>query len=351
MVSVLKPEKVEVWFPDSLRQRYVRHITGQRSLSPAQAEYFVRLWGYAYLKRKGPPYKKIQALDNDLYDYPFLFSHEEASRLFYVDKERGTSRAAGLMLKKFADDKRKNLIQYRRFEGTKTEITLNIPIEFALPNIRPEDSIYADKFDRRKDLLPVTKFLLELYSVNTQVSQPELEFSIKRGLRDWAQRYPKGMRVIRRSSDKEAIGFLTIIPVSPRSERQFCSSPHESLHLSRFAPDLEDPIQIASKVETDCYIAYIRSWQIQPGLWTYDNVLALLEETKITLRSIHEEYPELSEVYSMTIHPRLEEFARILGFKTSSLKSDSPIRWLFTHLDTFLSLDFQDVLSQFTYDD
>ncbi|MEM9446668.1 MAG: hypothetical protein AAGA18_15100 [Verrucomicrobiota bacterium] len=352
MIGVLTPEEVAIWFPPDRQKRYARHITGQRNLSPIQAKYFVKLWGYAYLKRKGPPYEPIQTLDNNLYNFPFPFSQDDACKLFYAEKEDGgTPRAAGLMLKKFADDKRDKLIQYQRFEGTKTEITLNIPSEFELPNIDPEDTVYADEFDRRRDILPVTKALKELYSINPNVSEAELEFNIRRGLRNWSKRYPKGMRVIRRASDKEAIGFLTIMPVDPESERQFCLDPAESLHLSQFSSTDKDPIKIAAENDQDCYIAYIRSWQIQRGLWTRDNILALIEETKKTLQLIHNDYPELSEIYSMTIHPRLGALAKAIGFATTSLGSATALSWLSIHLDTFLAINSEEILSTFTYEE
>ena len=349
MLHELKPEEVGIWLPLAHQQRYARHITGQRELSPVQAGHFVRLWGYSCLKRNGPPYKPIQTLDNKLYDSPFFFSHEDACKLFYADKKNGSSRAAGLMLDKFADDKRK-LIKCRRFQGTKTEIRLTVPSEFELPADDPKEEIYADGFNCRKDLLHVTELLRELYSVNNRLPESELVLSIRQGLRNWAKRYPKGLRVIRRASDREAIGFATVMPVASESAHKFCSPPHESLHLSRFSRDAEDPIQIATPDDSDCYIAYIRSWQIHPGLWTYENVLALLEETKKMLRLIHADYPELSEIYSMTIHPRQEEFALTLGFKTSSSSRASALRWLYIHLDTFLELDSESILSQLNLD-
>ena len=335
-------EDLHLLFPPECQQRYVRHITCQRDLSPIQAEYFVKLWAYACLCRNGAPYEPIQTLDNNLYDFPFPLSHEDARKLFYSDKKTqhkkkpGTSRAAGLMLKNFASDEKGNLIRYQLFKGTKTEIRLNIPIEFNLPDNNSVGRVYPDEFSCRKDLLPVRLFLKELYSINTQISERELESNITRGLRNW--------------SDQEAIGFMTIMPVSPKSEDNFFANPHESLHLSQFSLRDEDPIQIAAEDELDCYMAYIRSWQIQPGLWTYDHVLALLEETKKTLQAIHADYPELSEVYSMTIHPRLEAFARLLGFRTTSLVSNAPLRWLCIHLDAFLALDFKLVLENFSFD-
>ena len=52
----------------------------------------------------------------------------------------------------------------------------------------------------------------------------------------------------------------------------------------------------------------------------------------------------------MTIHPRLEAFARLLGFRTTSLVSNAPLRWLCIHLDAFLALDFKLILEDFSFD-
>ena len=338
-------EDLDQLFPLKYQERYARHIKGQRDLSPIRARYFVRLWAYACLCRKGPPYKPIQTLDSKLYDFPLLLSQADAQKIIYAGQK--STRAAGLMLKRFEEA---NLIQCQPFKGTKTEITFNIPIEFNLLENTAEIGVFPDAFDCRKDLLSVRLFLKELYSVNTKIPERQLEANITWGLRNWAKRYPKGMRVIRRTSDREAVGFLTIMPVSLKSEENFFEDPHESLHLSQFSSRGEDPIKIAEKDEADCYMVYIRSWQIHPELWTHKNVLALLEETKRTLLVIKSDYPDLSVIYSMTIHPRLEKFAHALGFKTTSLISNASLRWLCIQLDTFLKINSESVVKGFSLD-
>ena len=98
-----------------------------------------------------------------------------------------------------------------------------------------------------------------------------------------------------------------------------------------------------------CHIAYVRSWAIHPDFWNYDNALLLAKDTQATLRQIHEDYPELSEVYSLAIHPRLEAFATTLGFEIMKPDQDTSLCWLYTSLDDFLALNVDDVLLDFDF--
>ena len=141
-------------------------------------------------------------------------------------------------------------------------------------------------------------------NILTKLYPPDIKYNIQHGLRHWTKQYPDGARVLRRSSRKQPIGFTSIVPVHPESARDFCLPPKRSRSLARFVSASEDPIQIANPGDVNCYIAYIRSWQLNPKSWTHDNALKLLEETQSILRRMQQDYPNLSDIYSINIHPR-----------------------------------------------
>lgn len=342
-LQVPNPKDVEIWFPLAQQQLYVDHVIGRSGLTPTQSRHIVRLWAYAYyLKRHESDRSPIKTLKSGC--YRFFCSQSEAADLFYGEAA-GTSRSAGLMIQQFVS---KKFVRCDKFSGSKTRLNLWIPPEFELRDNSESEEVESGKFDARNEADRVARFLKELYSYDDSLPSDSL-LNIRRGLENWAERYPEGLRVLRYRSSQHSIGFTAIVPVDKKSERNFYLPPKHSLHLNRFDPDIQDPIEIAQPGDEDCRIAYIRSWQIQPDLWTFDNALKLLNETQQTLRKMHSKHPNLSDVYSMTIHPRLEDFARTLGFQVMHSDSDTSLRWLHIPLDSFLELDSESTLLNFDY--
>ncbi|MEM9807392.1 MAG: hypothetical protein AAF959_19180 [Cyanobacteria bacterium P01_D01_bin.56] len=339
----LKPEKVDTWFPPEFQKRYTNHLIGKSGLTPTQARHFVRLWGYGHARHCSDEHIPIQILKRKIGG--FLCSQGDACKLFYADENKGTPRSAGLMMNKFET---KQLVKRETFNGATTLVTLRIPSEFDLPVGSQQDDVFIDAFDRRNDIPIVAHFLEELYSYDGN-RPADIKFNIQKGLRYWTRQYPAGVRVLRQSAKKQPIGFTSILPVHPDSARDFCLPPKGSRSLSRFVSAAADPIQMAEPNDEDCYIAYIRSWQLHPKLWTHENAQKLLEETQAILRRMHQEYPGLTDIYSINIHPRLEEFAFALGFQPMTADGDSPLRWIYMSLDRFLELDSEDVLLDFDF--
>lgn len=342
MTDKLKPEAVNTWFPPECQHRYAEHIIGQSGLTPTQAQHFVRLWGYGYLKRYGSECVPIKTLDRKVGS--FFCSHTEAASLFYAESQ-GTARSAGLMIDKFVT---KKLVRRESFQGSTTRISLYIPEGFDLSGHCPVDEVYADKFDPRNDTSFVALFLEDMFVFDAKRPKSMLH-NLRQGLRQWAKRYPDGLRVLRHAPKNKTIAFAAIFPVHQASEISFDLPPSHSFYLNKLHLNAEDPIQFASPGDSNCHIAYIRGWQIQPDFWNYENALCLLKETQATLQRMHDDYPELSDVYTIAIHPRLEAFALNLGFETMKSDSDTSIRWLYMPLDRFLTLDGEDSLLNFDY--
>ncbi len=339
-----KPNDVEEWFPLDIQNQYIEHIVHQPGLkiTRRQATYFVRLWGYGYLMQRSMNHAPLTALNRQIDS--FYCSHSDAADLFYTQTQ-GTPRAAGQMLDKLAS---KNLLRRGEADGVATRISLNIPKNFELPEEEEDASFYPDSFDPRNDATLVANILENLYSYDPERPESMLH-NIKRGIRQWARQYPDGLRVLRRMSTQEPVGFAAFLPAHPDSEEKFDLSPSRSLHLSRLDVREEDPIKVAAKGDPDCYTVFVRSWQIELNVWTYETACEFIKDSRITLKKIRDDFPNLSDIYTIAIHPLSEDFALTLGFRMTKADPHSSLRWLYMPLDRFLELDYEDVLLNFDY--
>ncbi|MBD0269752.1 MAG: hypothetical protein ICV77_15840 [Cyanobacteria bacterium Co-bin8] len=332
---------MNVWFPQVHQDRYAQYIVGQSGLTRRQAICFVRLWGYAYLQQREAP-APVTTLSS--YVGTFDCSHSQAADLFYSDRSRGSERSAGMMIDQLVA---KHLVRRAPFDGGPTRLSLQIPDSF-LPKETNSHStqLYVDAFDVRNDASLVAAFLEESYSWVSQRSEMT-SFKITKVLRQWAAQYPSGLRVLRKASDDEPVGFATFFPTHPNSEEKFHQPPSVSLHLSTL--DNDDPIQVALPGNEECYAVFVRSWQIHSQYWNYSTACQFLQDSQATLTQMQEVYPNLCDIYTITIHPRLEALALALGFKAMKADPSSSLRWYYTPLARFLKLDVDEALAEFDF--
>lgn len=342
MTHEIDPADVLAWFPEKIQQRYARHLIGKSGLTPTQARHFVRLWGYGYLVQNGLEYAPITTLDRRISS--FFCSQSDAAALFYTES-RGAPRSAGLMINQFVA---KQLVRRELFSGNKTRISLSIPESFELPGNTSPGKIYADAFNPRNDLPQIALLLEGLFSFDHKRPKSILN-NLRRGIRAWSQRFPAGLRVLRLSPKNNPIGFAAIFPIHPDSDIVFDLPPSQSFYLNRFHLDAEDSIQFAHPGDPQCRIAYIRSWEIHRDFWNYHNALMMTQDTQATVRKLCKDYPELSQVYSIAIHPRLAAFATALGFESMTPDPNTSLYWLYISLDNFLALDAEELLADFDY--
>ncbi|MEL6383534.1 MAG: hypothetical protein AAFQ89_14000 [Cyanobacteria bacterium J06626_18] len=341
MNSAPRASDVNEWFPPACQDRYVEKIVGQSGLTRRQAICFVRLWGYAYLQlaNQRPP---IQALDRC--SSTFVCSHREAADLFYCDRSRGSGRSAGMMVDQLIA---KHLIKREPTDGGPTRLSLQILDSF-LPSTAHIHStqLYPDAFNVREDTSPVSTFLEENYSWVSGRSQTT-SFKITQVLRQWATQCPDGLRVLRTASDNEPVGFAALFPTHPDSEEQFHLPPSASLHLSTL--DKTDPLRVALPGDDQCYAVFVRSWQIRPLYWNYSTTCQFLQDSQTTLRKMQASFPNLCDLYTIAIHPRLEALAFAVGFKPLKTDPNSSLRWLHLSLDRFLATDIETALVEFDF--
>lgn len=301
----------------------------------------MRLWGFAHLQQENtqPPVTDLSS-----YVDTFVCSHSEAADLFYCDHRRGSDRSAGMMIDQLVA---KHLVRREPFDGGPTRLSLQIPDSF-LPKEAQSHSVdlYPDGFNARNDASLVAAFLEESYSWVSQRLETT-SFKITKVLRQWATQCPDGLRVLRKGVDDEPVGFAALFPTHPDSEEKFHLPPSVSLHLSTL--DSDDPIQVALPGDEGCYAVFVRSWQIHSLYWNYATACQFVQDSQVTLRQMQTVYPNLCDMYTITIHPQLEAFALALGFKGMKADSSSSLRWYYTPLDRFLELDVDEALVEFDF--
>lgn len=339
MPKISVASEINQWFPVDVQHRYVDQVVGQSGLTRRQAICFVRLWAYACYQQDQIQLQTLSSEVNQL-----TCSHSEAADLFYSDQARGSERAAGLMINQLV---KKHLVKRTTFDGYPSQLSLQIPPSF-LPQTAPEKptEVKADAFDARCDAPLVASFMDESYSWVSQRTE-NTSFKITRVLRRWATQYPQGLRVLRQVTDEVPVGCAAFYPAHPNSEAMFHSPPSASLHLVTL--DDTDPIQLASPGDPECYVVFVRAWQFKPEYWSYANVCEFLADSQATLRLMQQEFPNLSDIYTITIHPSLEAFAAALGFKPMKADPASSLRWYYIALDHFLALDGDETLVEFDF--
>jgi len=341
----MNPEFIDQWFSLEQQRNYISMLIGRVGLTRRRAECFVRLWIYLLLKQQQDLGARLRQPLTQL-QIPKGFvacTHREAAELFYAHKDRGSDRAAGMMIDILAA---LGLIE-KQFDGN----TVCIQI-LSLPNLtsppKPADSVQLklDAFNPRTDAVFVASFLSRNYNWmhNTTTAVPH---KIAKLLRHWADKYPTGMRVLRRCDTSHPVGFYLLYPTSPESEINFFLPPSKSLHLSS-ASDI-DPLKMAIPGNPDCTSVLVRSWMIDSPYKNWKNVCRFLEDLQKTLARMQADFPNLCDLYTMLIHPRYEELAQALGFQKLGGDPKLSVYWMYTAVDQFLALDIEEAISKLEF--
>jgi hypothetical protein len=327
------PEVLDQWFPLEEQRSYVTLWMGKVGLTRRRAECFVRLWGYLALKQVleqnpqlKPPMGELVPVEQWV-----SCSLREAAVLFYTDREQGSERAAGLMIDKLVD---LELVQ-KFFDGNVTCFQVNPQIE-AIETVTSNTAIlYCDYFDPRSDAIPVAQMLARNYNWMNR-SDTAAALRITRLLREWAEQYKTGMRVLRLEDNQQAVGFYLLYPVAPESESCFFNPPAKSLHLGFGAE--ADPIKMAKPGDKQCRGVLVRSWMIDAPYIEQGRVPFLIDIQKV-LHEMVLDFPMISDLYTMIIHPSYEKMAKVMGFQPTGVKSTNSLYWMYLPLDRYLTLD------------
>ncbi|MDY6899779.1 MAG: hypothetical protein SWZ49_17125 [Cyanobacteriota bacterium] len=338
---------IDEFFSVEHRRNYVALLKGKVGLTRRRAECFVKLWAYLLLKQQ----QELGNINNEPVtelDLPEGFvacTHREANELFYSEQDRGSERAAGMMIDKLVA---LGLIE-KEFDGnniciricsTLTDIDKSTEVSQPL-------KLVTDKFNPRTDAIPVATFLARQYDwMNKKTTAAPQR--IARKLRTCAKKYSKGMRVLRRCDTQDPIGFCFLYPVASESEENFFLPPSKSLHLSTAAEI--DPFEMAQAGDEDCTSLFIRSFQIDSAYLQHSSLYQLLEDARKTLINMQADFCNLCDLYTLTINPFAQSLALAMGFQKTGQDPQMSLYWMYMALDKYLSLDIEQSLSNIKLD-
>ncbi|MGB6297438.1 MAG: hypothetical protein WBF90_14815 [Rivularia sp. (in: cyanobacteria)] len=337
---------IDEFFDVEHRRRYAALLKGRVGLTRRRAECFVKLWAYLLLKQ----YSELGIVNEPLteLDLPEGFvacTHREANELFYAQEDRGSERAAGMMIDKLVA---LGLIE-KEFDGNNICIRI-CPTLTDLDNstqVAEQVELVTDNFNPRTDAIPVATFLARQYDwMNKKTTAAPQK--IARKLRTWTKQYSKGMRVLRRSDTQAPVGVYILYPVASESEENFFLPPSKSLHLST-ASEI-DPFEMAQAPDEDSTSLFIRSFQIDSAYLQHSSLYQLLEDARKTLINMQADFPNLCDLYTLTINPFAQSLALTMGFQKTGQDPQVSLYWMYMPLDKYLTLDIEQAISNLKLD-
>ncbi|NJK68890.1 MAG: hypothetical protein HC789_18235 [Microcoleus sp. CSU_2_2] len=332
-------EQLDAWYSQSQRRAAVSLLMQRVGVTRTRAECFVRLWIYLLVKqlqesqpRIKPPLAKLQLLETEV-----QCTHREAAELFYCDSDRGSDRAAGMMLDKL---EALGLIK-KHFDGNTTAIEIP-PVPEILNVAEPQKPVQLqiDNFNPRCDAIPIANLLATNYNWMNRNTNA-VPHKIAKILRLLASQYSKGMRVLRRCDNLNPVGFYLLYPTATESEVNFFNDPSKSLHLSSISD--VDPFNMALPGDRNCQSIFIRSWMIDPQ-YLSEYRIPFVEDTQQVLVEMQKDFPNICDLYTLMIHPMYEKMSLALGFHKTSSDSQLSVYWMYLALDRFLALDIKEAL-------
>lgn len=341
----MTPTLVDQLFPLVCQRQYILMLQKRGGLTRQRAEYFVRLWAYLLLKHQEESQSKLPAVLDRLYvpEGWIACTHREAAALFYGNKERGSDRAAGMMIDRLVA---LGLIE-KHYDGQILSLQIRSLPELELPEVAGDIQFFTDVFNPRTDAIPVTNLYARNYA--ELVRDSVVMAKIARSLRSWSHQYAPGMRVLRRSDTRNVIGASILYPVASDCEFYFFQPPSKSFYLT--TDNQVDPFKMATPGDTTCTSVYVRAWMIDSPYFNRERLYQLLEDTQKTLIRMQDDFPEICDLYSLIVHPLYEEMRRVLGFEQTCQDNQRPYSWAYLSIDRFLELDLEQALKKLRIND
>ncbi|MEL7246445.1 MAG: hypothetical protein AAFY21_08035 [Cyanobacteria bacterium J06641_2] len=333
---------IDEYFCIENQRKYVALLKGKVGLTRRRAECFVKLWVYLLLKQQqelgiaiNQPLRELQLPQGFI-----ACTHREANELFYAEEDRGSERAAGMMIDKLVA---LGLIE-KEFDGNNICIRIcsgltdiNEPLD-----VSTTVELFTDSFNPRTDAIPVATFLARNYDwMNKKTTAAPQR--IARILRTWTKQYSKGMRVLRRSDNQDPVAVCVLYPAACESEENFFLPPSKSLHLT--TNSTTDPFNMAQAGDEDCTSVFIRSFEIDSRYQHHHNYCLLLKDARQTLIDMQVDFPNLCDLYTLVIHPSVEILATAMGFQKTIQDPQMFLYWMYMALDKYLALDIEKAAS------
>ncbi len=334
------PEYLDYFFPPEQQRTYVSVLMGRGGLTRRRAEYFVRLWAYLLLKHQQELGEHVSKPLAHLY-IPEDFvacTHREAAALFYGQQERGTDRAAGMMVDRLVA---LGLIE-KRFDGQSLCIKVRpLPELVNSTKSSKPTKLEPDSFNPRTDAIPIASLIAQTYIWATKdesVTPSGLHESCGTGPKHTPPAYVFYVAVIT-SMPLEFPFFIQ----RKLNRRMFFRPPAKSFYLTSNVAN--DPVKMAHPGDMECTSVYVRAWYIDMAYMRPDCLYEFLRDTQSTLAAMQADFPNLCDVYSPVIHPLYEELRLALGFQRTN-EEHRPWYWAYLPLDRFLELNLEQVLKK-----
>lgn len=329
---------IDLWFSKERQTQIIERLISSQNVGVTEkrAKYLVRLCIYLCIKQQLTLQPHTQPPLSAL-SIPKTFidcSHREAHMLFYRDQERGSERAAGMMIKNLH---RLGFITYR-FNGNVTQVIVQpLPELLEKSSSKPNAELKVDAFDPRGDAIPISALLADNYNWMNHNTRT-IPHRISNLLRQWAVQYNKGMRVLRREDNQNPVGFYLLYPITTDCEQVFVGPPNEGLHLGSLN-DI-DPFEMAQPGDSTCKSLFVRSWIIEED-YQQTHLAFFLKDVQSTLKEMQEDFPNLCDLWTLIIHPSYDRLATQVGFQRINRHTGNTLYWMYQSLDRFLALDME----------
>ncbi|MCY7324223.1 MAG: hypothetical protein LH660_21090 [Phormidesmis sp. CAN_BIN36] len=335
----MNPTFLDKLFPLDRQKLYASTLQKRGGLTRRRAECFVRLWAYLLLKQQEELEGVLPQSISNLEPPEGLIActHREAAELFYGNQERGSDRAAGMMIDRLAA---LGLLE-KQYDGQTLCLQVRSLPELTLLQVEKPVELFMDDFNPRTDAIPVAHLYARSYA--ELIRDGSAVAKISRVLRAWAQEYPTGMRVMRRADNLNVAGVAILFPVSSESEFNFFQPPSKSFYLTSDNPI--DPFKMATLADENCTSVYVRAWIIDPPFFNPATLHQLLEDTQRTVKRMQSDFPQLCDLYSIVLHPIYEELRRVLGFERIYQDTQRSYSWVYLAADRFVNLDIKQALA------
>ncbi len=333
------PDLVDRLFPIEIQRPYVAMLQRRGGLTRRKAEYFVRLWAYLLLKQQEELRGQLPSHLKELHAPDGLISctHREAAELFYRDQERGSDRAAGMMIDRLAA---LGLIE-KQYDGSSLCLQIRSLPELELPKADEPIELVADAFNPRTDAISIANLYTRNYA--PMIRDGAAMSKVAKVLRLWSQQYGTGMRVLRRSDNQGVVAACVLFPVATESDVHFFQPPSRSFYLTTDNPT--DPFVMATPGDQTCVSVYIRAWVIDQPYLSVATLCQLLQDTQQTLLKVQNDFPEICDLYTPVVHPIYEELRKVLGFERFCEDNQRSFAWVHGAIERFLGTDMKQTLA------
>ena len=333
------PDLLDRLFPVEIQRPYVAMIQRRGGLTRRKAEYFVRLWAYLLLKQQEELSGRLPPNLKELHAPEGLINctHREAAELFYRNQERGSDRAAGMMIDRLAA---LGLIE-KQYDGNSLALQIRSLPELELPEVKTPIELFADTFNPRTDAISVANLYTRNYAL--LIRDGAAMSKVAKVLRMWSQQYSTGMRVLRRSDNHSVVAACVLFPVAAGCDAYFFQQPNRSFYLTTDNP--VDPFIMASPGDSTCVSIYVRAWVIDQPYLSVTTLCHLLEDTQQTLLKVQRDFPEICDLYTLIVHPIYEELRKVLGFERFCEDNQRSFAWTHGAIDRFLEIEMKQALS------